>query len=449
MSELFLNVVGMSVSAGVIVLAVLLLRLPLKKAPKWITVLLWSIAAFRLVCPVTVESAVGLIPSFAGTLQVGDALDAGIISNAGDISDDGNSGIDNGVNNVIIDSELDFDNNNSGYEAISNEKYIGADDVIKFLANGIFSVVWLAGIAVLFVYTAVGYIRIKNRTATAVLLRDNIFQSENVASPFVFGIIKPRIYLPFNMSEGDMENVIAHEEAHIKRKDYIVKPLGFLLLAVHWFNPVIWLGYEVFCKDIELACDEKVVKDYTAKQRADYSQTLLFCSVNRKMPAACPLTFGEVGVKTRVKSVLNYKKPGFWVSIVAIIVIVAAAVCFLTSPKTSANEGDYSVAAVYEVTPSEELEQKRENGEYIIYTEYSALNNGMWSVGDYTYRYRLEITGKPNSAAKMVSYLVLSNTKDITFEQALKASGLSSDSNDYFSPDYAVIVGYKQINYME
>ena len=433
----------MSVSAGVIVLAVLLLRLPLKKAPKWITVLLWSIAAFRLVCPVTVESAVGLIPSFAGTLQVGDALDAGIISNAGDISDDGNSGIDNGVNNVIIDSELDFDNNNSGYEAISNEKYIGADDVIKFLANGIFSVVWLAGIAVLFVYTAVGYIRIKNRTATAVLLRDNIFQSENVASPFVFGIIKPRIYLPFNMSEGDMENVIAHEEAHIKRKDYIVKPLGFLLLAVHWFNPVIWLGYEVFCKDIELACDEKVVKDYTAKQRADYSQTLLFCSVNRKMPAACPLTFGEVGVKTRVKSVLNYKKPGFWVSIAAIIVIVAAAVCFLTSPKTSANEGDYSVAAVYEVTPSEELEQKRENGEYIIYTEYSALNNGMWSVGDYTYRYRLEITGKPNSAAKMVSYLVLSNTKDITFEQALKASGLSSDSNDYFSPDYAVIVGYK------
>lgn len=376
-------------------------------------------------------------------MQVGDALDAGIISNAGDISDDGNSGIDNGVNNVIIDSELDFDNNNSGYEAISNEKYIGADDVIKFLANGIFSVVWLAGIAVLFVYTAVGYIRIKNRTATAVLLRDNIFQSENVASPFVFGIIKPRIYLPFNMSEGDMENVIAHEEAHIKRKDYIVKPLGFLLLAVHWFNPVIWLGYEVFCKDIELACDEKVVKDYTAKQRADYSQTLLFCSVNRKMPAACPLTFGEVGVKTRVKSVLNYKKPGFWVSIAAIIVIVAAAVCFLTSPKTSANEGDYSVAAVYEVTPSEELEQKRENGEYIIYTEYSALNNGMWSVGDYTYRYRLEITGKPNSAAKMVSYLVLSNTKDITFEQALKASGLSSDSNDYFSPDYAVIVGYK------
>lgn len=440
---IFLNVVGMSVSAGVIVLAVLLLRLPLKKAPKWITVLLWSIAAFRLVCPVTVESAVGLIPSFAGTLQVGDALDAGIISNAGDISDDGNSGIDNGVNNVIIDSELDFDNNNSGYEAISNEKYIGADDVIKFLANGIFSVVWLAGIAVLFVYTAVGYIRIKNRTATAVLLRDNIFQSENVASPFVFGIIKPRIYLPFNMSEGDMENVIAHEEAHIKRKDYIVKPLGFLLLAVHWFNPVIWLGYEVFCKDIELACDEKVVKDYTAKQRADYSQTLLFCSVNRKMPAACPLTFGEVGVKTRVKSVLNYKKLGFWVSIAAIIVIVAAAVCFLTSPKTSANEGDYSVAAVYEVTPSEELEQKRENGEYIIYTEYSALNNGMWSVGDYTYRYRLEITGKPNSAAKMVSYLVLSNTKDITFEQALKASGLSSDSNDYFSPDYAVIVGYK------
>ena len=435
MSGLFLKVVSMSISAGLVVSAILLLRLPLKRAPKWIIVLLYGLVAFRLVCPLTVESEVGLIPSFEG---------AGIISNAGVISDAGNSDVDNGSNNVIIDSETDVNDSNSGYETAGNEKSIGSTSVSRFIVNGVLPIVWLVGIAVLLVYTAVGCLKIRNKTATAVRLRDNIFQSENVTSPFVFGIVKPRIYLPFDMNAADMENVIAHERAHIRRKDHILKPFGFLLLAIHWFNPLIWLGYEFFCKDIELACDEKVVKDFTAEQRADYSQALLFCSANKKMPAACPLAFGEVGVKTRVKSVLNYKKPGFWVSIAAIIVILVAAVCFLTAPKTSANGGgDYSVAAVHEVTPSDEIEQKKADGEYVINTEYNELANGMWSVGDYTYKYRLEITGKPNRAAESVSYLVLSNTKDITFEQALKASGLSSDSSDYFTPDYAVIVGYK------
>ena len=168
---------------------------------------------------------------------------------------------------------------------------------------------------------------------TAVRYKDNIFQSENVSSPFVLGIINPRIYLPFSMNEQDMEHVVAHEQAHICRKDHLWKPLGFFLLTIHWFNPLMWLAYVLLCRDIELACDEKVIKGLGNEQRADYTQALVACSVNRRRIAACPLAFGEVGVKERVKSVMNYKKPAFWVIIIAVNVCVGVAICFLTNPK--------------------------------------------------------------------------------------------------------------------
>ena len=194
---------------------------------------------------------------------------------------------------------------------------------------------WLVGVFALLLYTVISYVRLKKKIGTAVLYKDNIFQSESVISPFVLGIIKPKIYLPFNMTDSDMENVVAHEQAHIKRKDHLWKPLGFLLLTIHWFNPLMWVGYIMLCKDIELACDEKVVKNLDTEQRADYSQALLSCSVNRRMIAACPLAFGEVGVKSRIKTVLNYKKPAFWIIIIAIIASIVAAVCFLTNPTSS------------------------------------------------------------------------------------------------------------------
>ena len=184
----------------------------------------------------------------------------------------------------------------------------------------------------LLIYTVISYAKVKRKIGTAVLYKDNIYQSENVVSPFVLGIIKPNIYLPFKMNEKDMEHVVAHEMAHIRRKDHLWKPLGFILLTLHWFNPLMWLGYVLLCRDIELACDEKVIKELDHDARADYSQALLTCSVNRRMIAACPLAFGEVGVKDRVKSVLNYKKPAFWIIIAAVVACVVVAVCFLTNP---------------------------------------------------------------------------------------------------------------------
>ena len=310
MSEIFLKIINMSISASYIVLAVLLLRLLLKKAPKWITVVLWGIVAVRLVCPFSIESVLSLIPS-------SEVVSPDIMM---DRTPEINTGIPilNQVVNPVISGSFTPD---PGTSANPLQLWIPT-----------FAVIWIVGMVALIIYTVISYAKVRRKIGTAVLLRDNIYQSENVVSPFVLGIIKPKIYLPFGMNEKDMEHVVAHEMAHIRRKDHLSKPLGFLLLTLHWFNPLMWLGYVLLCRDIELACDEKVIKELDHDARADYSQALLTCSVNRRMIAACPLAFGEVGVKDRVKSVLNYKKPAFWIIIAAIVACVAVAVCFLTNP---------------------------------------------------------------------------------------------------------------------
>ena len=315
MTEFFITVVNMSISAGWVILAVLLLRLLLKKAPKWVNVLLWGIVAIRLICPFSFESALSLIPN-SQTINPEVALNPAVI-------DSGVSVIDNVVNPVISNATI----------TPEPEKEL---NVFKFIMPYLAGT-WLVGIVLLLIYTVVSYLKLKKKIRTAVLLRDNIYQSEAVVSPFVLGIIKPKIYIPFNMKPEDIEHVISHETAHIKRKDHLWKPLGFLILTFHWFNPLVWLGYVLLCRDIELACDEKVIKELNTDQRADYSEALLSCSVNRRLISACPVAFGEANVKNRVKSVLNYKKPAFWVILVAVILSVIVAVCFLTNPLTHKN----------------------------------------------------------------------------------------------------------------
>lgn len=316
MNAFFLNIVNMSISASWIVLAVLLLRLLLKKAPKWIAVLLWGIVAVRLICPFTIESAMSLIPS-AETISPGIMMDATPEINLGIPL------LNNAINPVIS-------------ESFAPDPATSANPLQILIP--VLSTVWLVGIAGMLLYTVISYFKVKRKIGTAVLLRDNIFQSERVVSPFVLGIVKPNIYLPFNINEQDMSHVIAHEKAHIRRKDHLWKPFGFLLLALHWFNPLMWLGYVLLCRDIELACDEKVIKELNAEQKADYSQALLTCSVNRRMIAACPLAFGEVAVKNRVKSVLNYKKPAFWIILIAVVTSIVVAACFLTNPASNTLE---------------------------------------------------------------------------------------------------------------
>ena len=334
MNELFLKIINMSISASWLVLVVLILRFVLKKAPKWVNILLWGIVAIRLICPFSFESALSLIPS-------AETFPEKVISGPSFDVQTGITPVDNRINDYLGDRYFE------GVTVPANN----GNNIMTIL-----TIVWTIGILLLVAYTVISYWRLRRKVDTAVRYKDNIFQSENVKSPFVLGIIKPRIYLPFNMNGQDLEHVVAHEQAHIHRKDHWWKPFGFLLLTIHWFNPLMWLAYVLLCRDIELACDEKVIKELGNEQRADYTQALVACSVNRRMIAACPLAFGEVGVKDRVKSVMNYKKPAFWGVVLAVIVCVFVAVCFLTNPVTKNNGTDGTVTEWFDyLEPPDEM----------------------------------------------------------------------------------------------
>lgn len=308
MDAVFLKILNMSIAAGWLILAVVFLRLLLKKAPRWVHVLLWGVVALRLMNPFTIESAMSLIPN-------AEPIPLDIAMEEEPTIDSGIGTVDDAVNGALTESFTP----NPGDSANPLQIWIP-----------ILTAAWMTGMVLLLLYAFISYYRLHRRVATAVRYKDNIYQSENVVSPFVLGIIKPKIYLPFALET--LKPIIAHEQAHIHRKDHWWKPLGFLLLTIHWFNPLMWLAYVLLCRDIELACDEKVIQDMSAEQKADYMQTLLCCSTRHKSITACPLAFGEVGVKKRVKSVLHYKKPAFWVLLAAIVACGAVAVSFLTDP---------------------------------------------------------------------------------------------------------------------
>ena len=310
MTELFIKIVNMSISASWIVLAVIIFRILLKKAPKWVNPLLWSIVGLRLILPFSIESVLSLIPSV-------ETISPEIIYDEAPAIQSGIDVFNRTVNPVISESSAPV---------------TGASVNPLQIWIPVFSAIWIAGLVCMLAYTALSFRRLRKRMDTAVVLKENIYRSEKAESPFVLGLIHPRIYLPFQLPEQNMDYVIAHEQAHIKRHDNWFKTIGFLLLSVYWFNPVMWAAYILFCRDIELACDERVIRNFNRQQRADYSQALLDSSVCGRKIAACPLSFGEVGVKDRVKNVLNYKEPAFWMIVIAVVAIVVLAACFLTNP---------------------------------------------------------------------------------------------------------------------
>ena len=312
MSVIFLKLLNLSISASWLVLVVLVLRLVLKRAPKWVNVLLWGMVALRLMVPFSIESALSLIPS-AETLspEVVRFDPAPTITSGVEF-------IDNAVNPSLSESFA------AAPLASVNPLYVWT-----YLAGW----VWLIGLAAMLAYALVSYLRLRRRVSASIPLRENIYVCDEVPSPFILGIAKPRIYLPSALDEAQRGSVLSHERAHLARHDHWWKPLGFALLAVYWFNPLLWLAYTLLCRDIELACDERVLRGMDAGQVKDYSSALLACSVPRRMLAACPLAFGEVGVGARVKNALRYKKPAFWVVTASVAVCVVVAVCFLTNPE--------------------------------------------------------------------------------------------------------------------
>lgn len=312
MASVFLKLLNLSISASWLVLAVLVLRLISKRSPKWVNVLLWGIVALRLVLPFSIESAVSLIPS-AETVSP-----AAVQFDPAPTITSGVSVIDNAVNPSLSEHF------SAVPTASVNPLYVWA-----YLAGW----VWLIGLGAMLLYALVSYLRLRRRVSVSLPIQDHIYLCDAISSPFILGVVKPHIYLPSDLDEVQRQNVLAHEQAHLARRDHWWKPLGFALLAVYWFNPVLWLAYTLLCRDIELACDERVIRTMDESAVKTYSTVLLACSMPRKAVITCPLAFGEVGVKERVRNALHYKKPAFWVVAASVAVCVVVAVCFLTDPE--------------------------------------------------------------------------------------------------------------------
>ena len=313
MAAVFLKLLNLSISASWLVLAVLVLRLVSKRSPKWVNVLLWGIVALRLVLPFSIESALSLIPS-AETVSP-----AAVQFAPAPTITSGVSVIDNAVNPSLSEHFAAVPT------ASVNPLYVWTE---------IAGWVWLIGLGAMLLYALVSYLRLRRRVSVSLCVRENIYLCDAISSPFILGVVKPRIYLPSGLDEVQRQNVLSHERAHLARRDHWWKPLGFALLAVYWFNPVLWLAYALLCRDIELACDERVIRTMDESAVKTYSTVLLACSMPRKAVITCPLAFGEVGVKERVKNALHYKKPAFWVVAASVAVCVVVAVCFLTNPPT-------------------------------------------------------------------------------------------------------------------
>lgn len=317
MAEIFQKALNMSIAAGWLILAVIALRLLLRRAPKRFRLLLWAVVGLRLALPWSIESALSLIPS-------AQTLPEGIMLERAPVLDTGISALNGAIN--------------PGFTAAFTPELGASANPLQVLLP-IAAAFWMLGAAAMLLWALVSWLRLRKRVREAVRLEGNVYECE-IASPFVLGLFRPRIYLPFSLENGERELVLAHERAHITAGDHIIKPLGWLLLAAHWYNPLVWLAYALFCRDIELACDERVVRGLSLSDRADYSQALLDLSRPRGGVRACPLAFGESSVKGRVKSVLSYKKPAFWLVLLAVVVCVGAAVCFLTDPKEEAEPVD-------------------------------------------------------------------------------------------------------------
>ena len=341
MSALFLKILNLSINASWLILAVIAARLLLKKAPKWIICLLWGLVAIRLLCPFSLESVLSLVPSREVVPENIEIVQNPHIESGVRI-------IDNTVNPVI---EKSF-----SPEITSS---VNPMQVVVYVA----SVIWLVGMTIMLLYALISFILLKRKVRASIMISDRVQECDEVRSPFILGLIRPVIYVPSGMDERTLELVTAHEEAHLKRHDHWWKPMGFMLLSVYWFNPLCWIAYILLCRDIEAACDEKVIQDKDKDYVASYSQALLDLSYQRRVIAICPLAFGETGVKGRIRDVLNYKKPAFWVIIAAIIACIVIAVCFLTDPEKKAGNDTADVASVVNET------ELKDNGDSNTYHE--------------------------------------------------------------------------------
>ena len=324
MSELFLTILNLSITASWLILAILFLRLVMRKAPKWIICALWTLVAIRLLSPFCMESRLSLIPS-------SEPIPKEIVLNQVPSVNSEISVINQVINPIMVN--------------VVEENAAGINPLQMIVTGAAY--IWLAGMIGMFGYALFSYFQLKRTTGAFITIERNIRACDEVKSPFILGVFRPIIYVPSAMNGETLDYVLTHEKAHLRRGDHLWKPFGYVLLSVYWFNPLCWVAYVLLCRDIEMACDEKVVRDLDHDGKVAYSQILLNCHLSRKRIAACPLAFGEVGVKERVKSILYYKKPAVWILLFAAVMIAVISICFMTNPK---REEDTETAAAAEET---------------------------------------------------------------------------------------------------
>ena len=333
--ELFVGTLNLAVAASWLIVVILLLRPLLKKfAPRWVLCALWAVVAVRLVCPVMLHSDLSVYRLAGDAVNANGQVtyfeDTGF---CGDVSYRPATLLPGVSTPTVTPSTVD-----DSAPEVSADAVVQPSTPSRSVDMNLLSIAWAVGIYIIVMAALAGYLSLRSAVAASIPLEGNVYLCDNIKSPFILGVFRPRIYLTSGMDEAARDCVLRHERAHLRRWDHVWKPLGFVLLAVYWYNPLVWVAYILFCRDMELACDERVIRDMAAEERAAYSQALLDCSQGRRWVAACPLAFGEVGVKTRVKEVLWYKKPAFWAVLAAVLVCIAVAVCFLTNPKGAGNE---------------------------------------------------------------------------------------------------------------
>ncbi len=413
MSAVFLKLFNMSITASWLILFVLLVRIILKKAPNWTKCMLWGFVGLRLVFPFSIESVLSLVPS-AEIIPPSNML-----STAPPQIDSGFSTINQVVNPYITETYAEHGNQFPSLISV-------------------FSVIWVIGLAIMLIYGVISYSTLYVKVRVSIKYKEKIYLCDNIDSPFILGVVKPKIYIPSGYSDEQMEHIIAHEKSHLKRKDHWWKPLGFALLSVYWFNPLIWIAYVLLCRDIELACDEKVIKDMGNADMKGYSETLLNCSSTHRRVLVCPLAFGEISVKGRVKAMLNYKKPAFWVVAVAVTSCVIIATCFLTNPQRSDNT-DFSnnPSGVVEDSTNKNTETSTQNDENNSSESTSENESTKETVKTESTTKNGETTtkkpGKPNTTGDKIS--TNSKIKYVTDSSVM----LKIDNVTMFGPQYSYI----------
>ena len=335
MTDIFLRIVELSWQAGVLALAVMLARLALRRAPKWAVCLLWALVAVRLVLPFSLQSPVSLQAAQSPVTAV--LYELPQTQEAAQKTDE-----------VLSGGSAEPVTPLPPTEAVTVQPVPAPKPAMTV---SLLAAIWLAGVVMMLTYMLVSYLGIYRRVCTAVRLEDNVYRCGSWGTPFVLGLLRPRIYVPEGMDDAALPQVLAHERCHIRRGDHLVKPLAFLLLALHWFNPVLWAAYVLLGRDMENACDERVLRGVDGAGRAAYSRALVACAVRQRPAAVCPLAFGEVAVQERVKNAMNGKKPAVWAAVLLVIAAAVIAVCFLTSPgrRGPSADGAWDAKTLYDL----------------------------------------------------------------------------------------------------